>query len=119
MPTIKAYKLFRIRKDNTISSLFINTKARYNLNEWMQAQRIQTKGYSYRPGWHTLAKPRAPHLSLKGRAWYLVEIANYSEETRPSSQGGKWYRSQHLKILRPLTIAEKEHTLNYEDAKLY
>jgi len=94
-----AYKLFRVRKKGTLGSLFINRRAVLPLGQWMEAEAHETKGYAYRPGWHALAKPVAPHLSLKGREWYQVEIDDYEEHTRPESQGGKWFVAQRLKIL--------------------
>ena len=115
MTTKKAYKLFRIRSDGSIGSLFINAKARYDLNVWIDAERKHKKqGFQYRPGWHSMEEPKAPHLSIKGRRWFKVEISDFSIENRPASQGSKWYLSQRIKILRPLTQKELTKTINYE-----
>lgn len=97
-----AYKLFRVLKDGTISTLFINKKSRLKLNEWMQAESHLTKGFAFRPGWHCTKEPIAPHLSTNGRAWYKVEIENYSTFNRPESQGGTWLLANDLKILEKL-----------------
>jgi len=97
-----AYKLLRVLKDDSISPLFINKKSRLNLNTWMQAEAHKTKGFAFRPGWHCLAEPKAPHLSLKKRAWYVVEIKDFEEFKRPISQGGKWYLAKQMKILHKL-----------------
>ena len=110
----RAYKLFRVRRDGSIGSLFINTKERYKLNEWMVAKPFKRSGFQFRPGWHSLDKPVAPHLTLKGRAWFLVELAGWTDHTRPVSQGGKWYLSSWLRILRPLDTTEMKDTVNYE-----
>lgn len=97
---MKAYKLFRILKDGSISSLFINKKERYNIGEWMDFKDIPTIGFKHRPGWHSLENPIAPHLSKQQRAWFEVEIDSVTIEQRPINQGGKWFLSKRLKILK-------------------
>lgn len=97
-----AYKLFRVLKDGSISSLFINKKERYQINVWMTSQDIPTKGFKRRAGWHSLCRPHAPHLSNKGRAWFEVDIKDFSTEKRPPSQGGNWFLSKQIKIIKRL-----------------
>jgi len=97
---MKAYKLFRILKDGSISSLFINKKERYTIGEWMNSKDIPTNGFKHRPGWHSLENPIAPHLSKQQRAWFEVEIDFVTTEQRPINQGGKWFLSKRLKILK-------------------
>jgi hypothetical protein len=94
-----AYKLFRNMKDGTIAPLFINKKARLKINEWLQAEPHLTKGFAFRPGWHCTLLPIAPHLSMKGRSWYVVEIEDFTTYNRPESQGGTWVLANKLKIL--------------------
>ena len=94
-----AYKLFRVMKDGSISSLFINKRKRYEKNVWLIAEFIPTKGFAKRFGWHSTHSPYAPHLSMKGRVWFKVEIEDYDKIERPLSQGGTWYISKKLKIL--------------------
>lgn len=72
------------------------------MNGWMQAEPHPTKGYKFRPHWHCTSEPVAPHLSEKGRAWYKVEIDDYTEYKRPDCQGGLWYLSNKIKILTKL-----------------
>ena len=100
---MKAYKLLRKRKNGTLGSLFINRKAVLPVGEWLTAEEHRTKGYQFRPGWHTTKAPTAPHLSLRQRVWCEVEIADYMVLERPQIQGGIWYISQRMKILRELT----------------
>jgi hypothetical protein len=101
-----AYKLFRLHKDGSLSSLFINRARRLPLGEWMEAETIPTKGFEVRTGWHCLPQPHAPHLTLKGRVWRKVEIRDYDIVRRPASQGGMWYLAQHLRILKkPVSIS--------------
>lgn len=69
-----AYKLFRVRKDGSIGSLFINRRARLPVREWLQAQNVPTKGFKVREGWHCCPRPKAPHLSMKDRKWFMVEM---------------------------------------------
>lgn len=93
-----AYKLFKLRKNNTLGSLFINAGAILPFNKWMHAKAYRTKGFAFRPGWHSTHKPIAPHLSMKNRVWAKVEIRNYKTQIRPKNQGGKWYLSKWIKI---------------------
>lgn len=96
-----AYKLFRVRKDGTIGSLFINKKAKLPIGEKLEAHCFPTSGFKVRPGWHCCPKPYAPHLSPKGREWYEVEMrGNVISELRPESQGGKWFLAEGITILR-------------------
>lgn len=94
------YKLFRKKKNGDITSLFINKSVSLPINEWMTAKRIPTKGFAIRPGWHTMEKMKAPHLSKKNRVWYKVEIENFDEIIRPESQGGKWFLAKNMRIVR-------------------
>jgi len=94
-----AYKLFREMKDGSIAPLFINKKLRIKLNECMDAEAHMTKGFAYRPGWHCTEEPVAPHLSIRGRAWYKVEVEDYSKYNRPESQGGSWVLANKMKVL--------------------
>ena len=94
-----AYKLLKVRKDGSIGSLFIERRARRPIGEWLISEDHQTKGFAHRPGFHCTAKPEAPHLSLKERKWYVVEIEDYEKIRRPESQGGIWYLAKRMKIL--------------------
>lgn len=93
-----AYKLLTVRKDGSLGSLFINRRARLPVGKWMEAESHPTKGYALRPKWHATEFPVAPHLSMKGRQWFEVEIKDIEEFQRPQSQGGKWYLAKYLKI---------------------
>jgi len=99
-----AYKLFKIRKDGSIGSLFINASEKYELNTWMDARPIKKNGFAFRQGFHCLINPSAPHLKLElatgeKRVFFKVEIEDYKYFTRPESQGGEWVLAQRLKIL--------------------
>ena len=100
----RAYKLFTVRKDGSIGSLFINRKARLPIGVWMEAESHPTKGYAFRPMWHATEKPIAPHLSMNGRQWFEVEIRDFEEFQRPDSQGGKWFLAKGLQIDWPLEL---------------
>ena len=103
---MKAYKLFRVRKDGSLGSLFINASARLPLGMWMEAKEHPTKGFQFRPGWHCMARPEAPHLSINGRRWYEVEIEDYRTEVRCAKQGGKWYLARRMRIVGVADPAE-------------
>jgi hypothetical protein len=97
---MKAYKLMRLRKDNTLGPLFINRKQRVPIGEWLPAGDYPTKGYAHRPGWHCGVAPKAPHLSEKGRVWCEVEIEDFIPLHRPIYQGGLWYLAQKMKVVK-------------------
>lgn len=94
-----AYKLFRVLKDGSISSLFINKRRRLPINTWLEAESFPTKGFAIRPYWHCTNTPIAPHLSMKDRAWFKIEMLDFKEFNRPKSQGGLWYLAKKIKII--------------------
>ena len=95
---IKAWKLLKQRKDGSLGSLFINAKAKLPIGEFMEAKAYYKKGYAFRPGWHALEHPIAPHLSKIGRVWAQVTIRDYIVIKRPESQGGKWFLANWMRI---------------------
>jgi hypothetical protein len=94
------YKLLHKRKNGTLGPLFINRKQVIPVGKWLEAEEHRTKGYSFRPGWHTTNSPSAPHLSMKDRVWAEVEIKDYKPFQRPSNQGGVWYIAKRMKVLK-------------------
>lgn len=96
-----AYKLFRVRKDGTLGSLFINSTDRLVVGKWLKAGCYPKDGFSVRVGWHCLPKPNAPHLSLKGRKWYRVEVKGVEKLSRPHGQGTVWYIAKQMRIIAP------------------
>ena len=99
MKTITAYKLFRVRKDGSLGSLFFKASDRIQRGKWLKAEAIHKEGFSFRPGWHACPKPTAPHLSQKGRAWYMVQLRGVTEHQKPAAQGGLWYTAKQLKVV--------------------
>ena len=94
-----AYKLVRKRKDGTLGPLFINRKQILPIGIWLEAGDYPTKGYAHRPGWHVTKNKTAPHLSMKGRIWVLVQVKDYEELIRSESQGGVWLLAKWMKII--------------------
>ena len=94
-----AYKLVRLMKDGSISSLFIGKKTRLPLNEWLSAEELPTNGFAIRKGWHCTKEKSAPHLSTLNRVWVKVEIEGVVEYARPEAQGGVWLLADKMKIL--------------------
>lgn len=94
-----AYKLFRMKKDGNITSLFINKMEIIPFNKWLKSESHLTKGFAFRPGWHCTHAPHAPHLSLKNRVWCKVKIENFEEIKRPVSQGGMWYLAKWINVM--------------------
>jgi hypothetical protein len=95
---MKAYKLFRKRKNGTYGPLFINKRQKLLSQQVYEAEDHPTKGYAHRPGWHCCAQPVAPHLSKKDRVWCVVYISDYETVRRPDSQGGLWYLAKRMWI---------------------
>ena len=100
---MKAYKLLRLRKNGTLSSLFIDKTKILPLNKWLKAEAHPTKGYAFRPGYHCLRKPEAPHLTMEGRVWCEVEIEDFLTIKRPPSQGDIWFLCEWMKITKIIT----------------
>lgn len=96
-----AFKLVRLRKNGTLGPLFINRKQVIPVGVWLKAKRHPTKGYAVRRGWHVTRRPRAPHLSTKGRIWVAVEVTDFKELPRPDAQGGLWLIAQWMRVLPP------------------
>lgn len=96
------YKLFRVRKNGTLGPLFINKRQIIPIDEWLIAESHPTKGYAFRPGWHTAPEPVAEHLSTKNRTWYEVEIKDYYRFDRPKHQGSYWLIANEMRVVRPV-----------------
>lgn len=99
---MKSYKLLKTRKDGTIGPLFINKKLRIPIGQWMEAECHPTKGFAVRPFFHCTSQPIAPHLSMKGRDWYEIEMEEYVEFNRPITQGGLWFLAKRIKIIKKI-----------------
>lgn len=95
---MKAYKLLRKRKNGTLGPLFINRKQVVEIGKWLKAEFHPTTHFAPRKGWHTTAKPEAPHLHKRDRVWAEVEIKNFEKFKRPMSQGGLWYIAQQMRL---------------------
>ena len=99
----RGFKLFRVRKDGSLGPLFINCRQRVPVGEWLEAEFGHRRpGFAYRPGWHASSRPEAPHLSTRGRVWAEVALFGWHEYRRPDRQGGVWFLSQWLKVVRVL-----------------
>ncbi len=94
------WKLFKLRKNGTLGSLFINARAVLPVGEWMDCEDChEKKGFAYRPFWHCCYQPLAPHLSEKGRVWRRVAMVGVTKMERPEPQGGAWCLVNRIKIL--------------------
>lgn len=105
----EAFKLLKLRRDGSVGPLFINARARLPVGEWMPAEAHRRKGFAFRPGWHVMANPEAPHLkdelaSGQRRQWWRVEIEDFIEERRPDAQGGVWFLAQRMRLIEPLGV---------------
>lgn len=96
-----AYKLFRVRKDGSLGSLFINRPFHIPINTWLTAEPHRTDGFAFRPGWHAMPFPYAPHLSERNRQWFMVDLDGVTEFKKPKAQGGTWYLANAMKVIGP------------------
>lgn len=102
---MKAYKLMRLRKDNTLGSLFINRKAVIPVGEWLEAECLPTNGFQVRKGFHCTFSPYAPHLKEKlsngeVRVWVQVDVEDYEVYQRSEYQGGQWILANRMKVIK-------------------
>ena len=100
--TAIGYKLMRTRKDGSIGSLYVNRKYKVPRGRWLRAEAFDTSklGLKFRPGWHCMRLPFAPHLKLTDdRSWVKVEMRHVKKYDRPKSQGGEWYLAREIRIL--------------------
>ena len=97
-----AYKVLRVRRDGSLGPLFINRNLVVPIGAWLESEDHPTPGFAHRPGFHVAPKPFAPHLSLKGRVWMRVEVANYRKLWRPQFQGGAWLLAKRMRVLGPV-----------------
>lgn len=93
-----AYKLFSLKSNGELGSLFINKRARYKVDKWYEAEDHKTKGYYHRPGFHACIEKEAPHLSEKDRVWKKIEVLDYQILDRPKGQG-KWVLANRMRII--------------------
>jgi hypothetical protein len=97
-----AYKLLRVRADGSLGPLFINARQRIPMDTWLQAECHPTKGFAVRPGWHCTLRPHAPHLGMKGRRWFRVEVAGVTTFERPGCQGGTWLLAERMRVIEAI-----------------
>ena len=98
------WKLFRKRNDGSLGSLFINRSQKLYQGIRYTAKTHPTKGFAVRPGWHICREPVAPHLSMRGRVWCKVRFdGKIRSHIRPKAQGGLWYTSTYLTIIKENT----------------
>lgn len=99
---MKAYKLFRRKKNGELTSLFINKSKPIKLGEWLEAELFPTEGFAVRHGWHCVPQRHAPHLSERGRVWAEIEIKKVTKLQKPVAQGGIWYLAKMMKVKKIL-----------------
>lgn len=102
---MRGYKLFRLRKDGALGSLFINRRQVIEIGVDYPAENHPTRGFAVRKGWHLTLKPVAPHLNMvlksgEKRVWAEVEFEDYVFYDRPESQGGAWVLANMMKVVK-------------------
>jgi hypothetical protein len=97
---MKAYKLFRKRKDGSLGPLFIAMGMRVPIGVAMQAEFHPTKGFAERKGWHCMPQPKASHLVERpDRVWCEVEIEGVEHLTWREQT---WLIADQLTVIREL-----------------
>lgn len=104
---MKAYKLFRKKKNGKLGSLFIKRSQDIELGTWYASELNPTKGFAVRQGWHCCKEPKTPHLKMElksgeVRVWAEVEVEDYNIFQRPQSQGGDWILADKMKVIKIL-----------------
>jgi len=111
---MKAYKVFRLKKNGQLTALLINKTFEIPIGIWLDAEDHKTKGFAHRPGFHCVKSVNdAPHLSMnlksgEQRVWCEIEVEKYHFVQRPKSQGGFWILAKKMKVVR---ILNKDDTL--------
>ena len=111
---VRAYKLFKKRKDGTYGPAQVEQKnlvcSRYVPGVMYEAEDANPRYLKHRPGFHCCAIPYAPHMKddMPGRAWCEVLIRVKGTEQRPESQGGLWFLASELLIVREVDGEELE-----------
>lgn len=97
--TIKVYKIFNIKQKQKgkIFPMFIGKNKETQIGVWLEGEKIPTKGFQDRPGWHSgILKPFAPHLMKKDgtmpqtRVWAEVLIpddVNWQKVANKTAKG--------------------------------
>lgn len=117
MQTLKAYKLFNLRKDGTLHPLYVDKETIMPLHEWLKATpgpqmengKVHSKlgGLAFRPGFHCTSIPLADHIGKKmnngklcqasNTVWCEVEMLAMYDYTTLAQQNGAIPRDQYLK----------------------
>jgi len=104
-----AFKLLRKRSDGSLGPLFVGRRKRLSPGVTYTAERgLPHPGLAHRPGFHCTALPSAPHIRLRlkngeCRVWCMVLISGKIERlARPDCQGGLWYVSEKMRIVKEL-----------------
>ena len=95
--TVKAYKLFRVGKDNNLYPLFVDAKTPVQMGEWLSAKAgdLNTKtgkvksslgDLAYRPGWHAGDLPVATHIGGSYDPNTLAKVKGKKPNIREDNQ---------------------------------
>lgn len=109
---MRAYKLFRVRRDGSLGPVIINRGQRIETGKWLKFEDHSDKARSYgvaiRPGFHATKEPHAPHLTngskqaiADNRTWFVVELQKVRAEHRGVDGGSDWYVAEKMKVLHP------------------
>lgn len=115
MDTVKAYKLFRVRRDGSLGPVIINRGARIPVGEWLECEDHSGKAKSYgvavRVGFHACAEPVAPHLTkpskkadADNRTWYAVELEGAVEMHRGVDGGSDWFVARRMRVVERVVM---------------
>lgn len=76
-----AKKLFTLRKDGTLSSLFYDKKRKLTVGVMYSARNCAPPGRIPRPGFRAVKRKNTFHFVTNGRVWCEVWLENVTEDT--------------------------------------
>jgi hypothetical protein len=109
---MKAFKLFRVRRDGSLGPVIINRGQRVPVGKWLKCEDHSDKARSYgvavRVGFHATKEAHAPHLTngskqaiTDNRTWFVVELRKVRAEHRGVDGGSDWYVAEQMRVLHP------------------
>jgi hypothetical protein len=96
----RGWKVFRVRDDGTLGSLFFGRRRVLLRGQWLGAHKgLHLSSLAYRPGWHVLLRRSAPWLtSKKDRRVMLRVEARGVISVYVSPRGVPWLIAQEIRI---------------------
>lgn len=93
---VKAFKVFKRRKDGTLGSLFVDCRRRIAVGKWIEAKdAFRPTWLSFLPGWHSHAdfsKAKALLKAADNRVMYEVLVKDIVREFPNGRVVSRWIK---------------------------